>query len=209
MPILFALTATTTNFVNITSAQAQLFPESSPSRPTRDRGFEPPRRERERERDIITNTVPRGFIIPVEYEEEKILLTPEETVPITLLVAADIKDSRRNVLIPFGSEIVGQIEPNYNESGSFFSANEIIFPDGYTQRLDAESDVITRTEIIEEGANTGDILKGAAIGGAAAAVLSEIFGDIGILEVLGGAGAGALGGLLLGGSEVELISIDP
>ncbi|MEO1690580.1 MAG: hypothetical protein AAFR63_03475 [Cyanobacteria bacterium J06631_6] len=209
LPILFALTATTTNFVNITSVQAQLFPESSPSRPTRDRDYTPPRRERERERDIITDTVPRGFVIPVEYEEEKILLTPEETVPITLLVAADVKDSRRNVLIPFGSEIVGQIEPNYNESGSFFTANEIIFPDGYSQRIDAESDVITRTEIIEEGANTGDILKGAAIGGVAAAVLSEIFGDIGILEVLGGAGAGALGGLLLGGNEVELISIDP
>lgn len=205
--ILFTLTATVASFANITSAQAQLFPESSPSRPTRERDYNPPRRQRDR--DIVIDTVPRGFIIPVEYEEEKILLTPEETVPVTLLVAADIKDSRRNVLIPYNSEIVGQIEPADDGSGSFFTAEEIIFPDGSSQRLDAVSEVVTRRETIKEGASTGDILKGAAIGGAAAAVLSEIFGDIGALEVLGGAGAGALAGLLLGGNEVELVSIDP
>ena len=44
---------------------------------------------------------------------------------------------------------------------------------------------------------------------AAATVLSEIFGDIDALEILGGAGAGAIGGLLLGGNEAELVSIDP
>ena len=42
-----------------------------------------------------------------------------------------------------------------------------------------------------------------------ATVLAEVFGDIDALEVLGGAGAGAVAGLLLGGNEVELISIDP
>ncbi|MEL6929896.1 MAG: hypothetical protein AAFO95_14820 [Cyanobacteria bacterium J06600_6] len=200
--IFSALAATATNFANITPAQAQLFPES---RPTRNRNYNPPSRNR----NILPNTVPQGFVVPIEYDEEKILLTPEETVPISLFVAADIKDSRRNVLIPYGSEILGQIEPNEAESGSFFSADQIVFPNGTTQSIDAESQVVTRRETVKEGASTGDILQGAAIGATAAAVLSEIFGDLGALEVLGGAGAGALAGLLLGGNEVELVSIDP
>ena len=208
--ILSACAATITNLINVTPAQAQLFPNS----PTRDRDYNPPRdrdfnRDRDLDRRTVPNTIPRGFVIPVEYEEEKILVTPEETVPVSLLVAADIKDSRRNILIPYGSEIVGQIEPDERESGSFFNAEEIVFPDGSIQSIEAVSDVVTRRETIKEGASAGDILQGAAIGGAAAAVLSEIFGDIGALEVLGGAGAGALAGVLLGGNEVELVSIDP
>lgn len=52
-------------------------------------------------------------------------------------------------------------------------------------------------------------MAGSAGGGAAAGVLAEIFGDAGVLEVLGGAGAGALGGWLLGRREkVEVVVID-
>ena len=197
---------------NITPVKAQLFPDQ---RPTRNREYTPPS-DREytpsqpnRNRTITPYTVPRGFIIPVEFEEEKILVTPEETVPISLLVAANIKDRQGYTLIPYGSEILGQIEPSPDESGSLFVAQEIVFPNGDSQSIDAVSQVVTRRETIKKGANTGDILKGAAIGAGAAAVLSEIFGDIGAIEVLGGAGAGALAGLLLGGNEAELISIDP
>ncbi|BAZ45020.1 S-layer domain-containing protein [Chondrocystis sp. NIES-4102] len=195
--------ATIANFVNITPAQAQLFPDQ---RPTRDRDYNP---RRTPNNNIAPNTVPEGFVIPVEYEEEKILVTPEETVPITLLVAADIKDNRRNVLIPYGSEIMGQIQPSDDQSGSLFVAEEIVFPDGTSQSLNAVSNVVTRTEKVKKGANGKDIIKGAAIGAAAATVLSEIFGKIEALEVLGGAGAGAVAGILLGGNEVELVSIDP
>ena len=202
--ILSVLAVTVSNLTNTTPAQAQLFPDSS----DRNRDYNPPRRQN-RDRTVVPNTIPRGFVIPVEYDEEKILVTPEETVPVSLFVAADIKDSRRNILIPYGSEILGQIEPDEIESGSFFNAEEIVFPDGSSQSIEAVSDVVTRRETIKEGASAGDILQGAAIGGAAAAVLSEIFGDIGALEVLGGAGAGALAGVLLGGNEVELVSIDP
>jgi hypothetical protein len=54
-------------------------------------------------------------------------------------------------------------------------------------------------------------LKGAAIGGAAAAALSGLTGDkkISILEVLGGAGAGAAGGLVLGRKKVDVVVINP
>ena len=134
-------------------------------------------------------------------------MTPEETVPVTLLVAADIKDSSRNILIPYGSEIDGEIQPA--DDGSRFVATELILPDGTVYGISADSQIVTRTEKVKKGADAGDILEGAAIGAAAAVVLSEIFGDIDFLEVLGGAGAGAVAGLLLGGNEAELISIDP
>jgi hypothetical protein len=209
--ILSTLVATISNLANITPAQAQLFPESSP---TRNRDYNPPSREGDyspsRNRSFGSdNTIPQGFVIPIEYEESKILVTPEETVPITLLVAADIKDRGRNILIPYGSEIAGQIQPSDDQAGSFFTAEEIIFPDGTTQPIEAVSEVVTRTETVKKGANAGDIVKGAAIGGAAAAVLSGIFGKIDTIEVLGGAGAGALAGVLLGKKQAELISIDP
>ncbi|MEL6440898.1 MAG: hypothetical protein AAFQ80_16785 [Cyanobacteria bacterium J06621_8] len=200
--LLLVLSASATTLVHsVNIAQAQLFPEQESSR---EREYNSPRRN-----STISNTVPSGFVIPVESEESKILLTPNETVPFTLLVAANVRDSRRNTLIPYGSEIIGQIEPSDDESGSLFIAEELVFPDGTSQSIDAVSDVITRRETIKKGANAGDILKGAAIGGAAATVLAEIFGDINALEVIGGAGAGAVAGLLLGGKEVELVSIDP
>ena len=184
--------AVITPIVTLTPASAQLFPSQSRSNRTR----------------VSSRTViPAGTQIPVEYEKDKILLTKEETVPITLRVAANIRDRNRNTLIPYGSEISGQIEPA--GEGARFVAEELIFPDGTTQFINASSGIVTRTETVERGANAGDILKGAAIGGAAAAILSEVFGDISIGEVIGGAGIGALGGLLLGGNEVELISIDP
>ena len=179
--------------VNLAPVAAQLFPSENRTRRT--------------DRNRVYSVIPEGTQIPVEFEKEKILVTKTETAPITLTVAANIRDRYRNTLIPYGAEISGQIEPA--GEGSRFVAEELIFPDGTSQYINADSKIITRTETVKRGADTGDILTGAAIGGAAAVVLGDIFGDINIEEVLGGAGIGALGGLLLGGKEVELISIDP
>ena len=199
--------ATIASLANITPARAQLFP----NQPNRERIYRTPGQPRQPSRnlELSPNTIPQGFVIPVEYDEDKILVTPEETIPLTLYVAANVKDNRRNTLIPYGSEIVGEIRPNLDESGSFFVAQELIFPDGTTRSIDALSEVVTRRETVKKGANAGEILRGAAIGAAAASILSKIFGDVEFLEVLGGAGAGAIAGALLGGDEVELVSIDP
>ena len=153
-------------------------------------------------------TIPAGTTLPVRYDEaERILVTPEETVPLTLQVAANIRDRNGRILIPFGSEIVGQIQPA--ERGSQFVAQEIVI-NGQRQFLQADSAVVTRTEEVRDGVSTGNILEGAAIGGAAAAVLAEVTGGIDALEVLGGAGLGALGGFLLNrGDTEELVVIEP
>ena len=179
----------------LSPAYAQLFPSNERS-----------------ENNRINNSIviPAGATIPLEYDKEKILVTKEETIPITLTVAANIRDRSRNTLIPYGTEVTGQIEPARNgEVGSIFVADELIFADGTSQFINARSQTVTSTETVSKGKDAGDVLKGAAIGAAAATALSAIFGDISVGEVLGGAGLGAIAGLLLGGNEVELVSIDP
>lgn len=196
--------------VSVTSASAQLFPESQQNRDyERDnRDYNRGNRDYERDNRVPSTTIiPSGTQIPLEYDKEKILVTKEETIPVTLTVAANIRDRDRNLLIPYGTEIEGQIEPD--RDGSRFIAQEIVFEDGTREYVNGTSNTVTRTETVKRGQGTGDILKGAAIGGAAAAVLGEIFGDINIEEVLGGAALGALGGWLLGRESVELVSIDP
>jgi hypothetical protein len=154
--------------------------------------------------------VPSGTTIPLKYDKaEKVLVTKDETSPITLTVAANVRTRNGEILIPYNSEIIGQIEPAGN--GSRFVAKEIVTPNGRRQSISAASRIVTKTEKISEGASTGDILQGAAIGAAAASVIAAVTGDTAIAteEILGGAGLGALGGWLLGGGEKELISIDP
>ena len=154
--------------------------------------------------------IPSGVSLPVRYDEaEKIVVLPDETVPVTLQIAANIKDRRGRILIPYGSELVGELQPAGN--GARFIAQELKVAGESSQTINASSQIITRRETVKRGASTGNILEGAAIGAAAASVIAGITGDRAIAteEVLGGAGLGALGGLLLGKDEVEVISIDP
>jgi len=154
--------------------------------------------------------IPSGVSLPVRYDEaEKIVVLPDETVPVTLQIAANIKDRQGRILIPYGSELVGEVQPAGN--GARFVAQELKVAGESSQSINASSQVVTRRETVKRGANTGDILEGAAIGAAAASVIAGITGDRAIAteEVLGGVGLGALGGLLLGKDEVEVISIDP
>lgn len=154
--------------------------------------------------------VPAGTMIPIRYDEaERIVVTPNETAPVTLTVAANIRSSAGTLLIPIGSKIEGELQPT--DGGTQFVAETLIIRNSNRRLpIDATSDVITRTETIEKGTDVGNILKGAAIGAAAAAVISEIFGDIDLGEVLAGGGLGALAGLLLGGrNQAEVVVVDP
>jgi hypothetical protein len=159
--------------------------------------------------DSTRLVVPAGTVIPVRYEEaERIIVTPDETASVTLIVAQDVRSSAGTVLIPAGSEIEGELQPN--GGGTQFVSEEITLTSGQTLPIDATSEVITDTQVITEDTDP-DILRGAVIGAAAAAVLSEIFGSIDFGEVLAGAGLGALGSLLLGGGEeeVEVVIVEP
>ena len=154
-----------------------------------------------------TSAIPAGTAIPVRYDKaEKIILKPDETVPVTLTVTADVLTARGTVLIPKGSQIEGELQPA--SGGTQFVAKQVILADRKAP-IDASSNVVTRTETITRRSNPR-ILEGAAIGGAAAAVLSEVLGKINVLEVLGGAGVGALGSVLVRGhKKVDVVVLQP
>lgn len=160
--------------------------------------------------------LPAGTAIPVSLDKAKqILVTKEETLPLTLKVAANIRDSQGNLLIPSGSEIVGQIEPS--GQGSRFVAQTLIVDSEQWLPLEATSAVITRTAKINKGASAGEILAGTVAGAGAATLIAGLTGDrrIDALEVLAGAAVGTLAGWALpeagviGGDSQKVISIDP
>jgi len=158
-------------------------------------------------------SIPEGVTLPVTFDKEKVVVTPDETSDLTLKVASDIIDNNRNILIPRGSELVGQLEPAdfRGEKGSQFVARELVFPDGRKQNIDATSAVVTNKETIKRGASTGKILTDAAYGTAAASVISLITGNnkIETLEPIAGAAAGAIAGILLRRKTVEVVVINP
>jgi hypothetical protein len=156
-----------------------------------------------------TVAIPAGTTIPVRYEKEKILVTKDERAPLTLTVAANITTSDGTVLIPSGSQVVGELQPA--QGGSQFVAKELVFTNGQRVAIDATSQTITKTESVTKGSSVGGILKNAALGAAAAAAVSAVTGDKAIAteEVLGGLGIGGLIGLFLGRDRVDLIAIDP
>lgn len=156
------------------------------------------------------STIPSGTTIPVKYDQaERILVTKEETAPLTLKVAQNVVTREGAVLIPAGSQVVGELRPA--ENGSQFVARELTLTTGQRYEVNATSEVITKTERVRKGAKVGGIVKNAALGAAAAAGIQAVTGDrdIGVGETLGGAGIGALVGLFLGRDSVDLIAIDP
>ncbi len=160
-------------------------------------------------------TIPAGTRIPMQFQNgERILVSPEETLSITLRTAATIRDSNRNVLIPAGSEVNGEIRPV--GGGSQFIASEIMI-NGQSYPFNATSKVVSRTETIREGASIGEILGGTVAGAGAAAIIAGVTGDrrIDALEVLAGAAVGTLAGWglpeagIIGGGEATVIAIEP
>jgi hypothetical protein len=155
--------------------------------------------------------IPSGASIPVKYDKaDRVLVTPDERAPLTLTVAQNIVSRQGTVLIPAGSQVVGELRPAAG-GGSQFVASELVLTDGRRIAINATSEVITKTEEVRKGTNAGSVIKNTALGAAAAAAISAVTGDRAIAteEVLGGAGIGALLGVFLGRDRVQLIAIDP
>lgn len=156
--------------------------------------------------------IPAGTTIPMRYESaEKILVSLEEPdpVPVTLTTARDVVSSNGRVLIPANSRVSGELR--VVDGGAQFYAQEIVLPDRTRVALSATSSIVRTTEKVRRSANLLEVLAGSVLGAGAAAGVSAVTGDRTITpeEVLGGAGAGALGGLYLGRNEITLISISP
>ena len=160
------------------------------------------------------STVTTGTNISVSYPDgDKIVLLPDETLPLTLQVAEAVTNSQGQVLIPRNSQIIGELRPATigDQKGSQFVAQTLVLASGQRLSLQAQSAVITTTETIRRGASIGEVFAGAVLGSGAAAAVGSITGDdeIQTWEVLTGTVAGAIGGLVLGRDRTEVISIDP
>ncbi|MBE9067507.1 S-layer homology domain-containing protein [Leptolyngbya cf. ectocarpi LEGE 11479] len=160
------------------------------------------------------STVTAGTNIAVSYPDgDKIVLLPDETLPLTLQVAEAVRNSQGQVLIPRNSQIIGELRPATigNQKGSQFVAQTLVLASGQRLSLQAQSGVITTTETIRRGSSIGEIFAGAVLGSGAAAAVASVTGDdeIQTWEVLTGTVAGAIGGLILGRERTEVISIDP
>lgn len=168
---------------------------------------------------VKTSIVPPGTLIPVTLDQsDKILIGKTESRALTLTVAANLRDRAGNIVIPVGSQIVGQLQPRGR--GTQFVARQ--FSLGKTSNpnwrsINATSQVITTTEVVQQGASAAEILTGTVAGAGTATLLAGLTGDrrIDALEVLGGAAVGALAGWALpasgtlGGSSQEMIAIQP
>jgi hypothetical protein len=155
-------------------------------------------------------TIPQGTIIPVKYEKAgKILVTKDEIAPLTLMTSQSIITQNGTVLIPAGTQIIGQLKPA--QGGSQFVAQKLILTSGQEYQLSATSNIITKTETIKKGISTTGIIKNTVLGAAAAAAIAAVTGDKAIAteEVLGGAGIGGLIGLFFGKNSVDLIVVEP
>lgn len=154
-----------------------------------------------------------GTTIPVRYEQaEKIVMTPRETVPVTLTVAKNIRSEPRTgrILIPAGSQVKGELKPV--SGGTQFVAQQLILTNsGRSLPIDAVSEIVAETKTIDAKSDP-DLFKNVAVGAGAGAVLGGIFGRrVHLGQILAGAGIGA------GVSELErhrrkeaeLIVIDP
>lgn len=157
--------------------------------------------------------IPEGTMIPVSYLKDKILMMPDETLPVTFTVRTNITTQDGKVLIPAGSQVKGELRPAGDDATQFV-AQELIYPNGSKRPFSATSSPITETETVRRGTNTGDLLKNAALGTAAAAAIAAVTGDRAIAteELLIGAGAGAVLTLIqnfLGRNNVDLLVVEP
>jgi hypothetical protein len=156
--------------------------------------------------------IPSGVTFPVAYDREKILVTPEETVDLTLTIAANITTNDGQLLIPAGTQVVGELRPM--GEGTQFVAQQLVFPDEGRIEIQAVSPVITDRETVEDDTDSQTLIENAALGTAAAAAISAITGNRSATTgaVLSNAGSNTLASLIqrfLGQDEVELIVIDP
>jgi hypothetical protein len=163
------------------------------------------------EQPPVAVVIPQGTAIPVKYDRaDKILVTRDETAPLTLIVSQNVVTERGVVVIPAGSEVIGQIKPVKNTKGSQFVAQKLIV-NGKEYAINATSEVITKTQTVQKGDRLGSALKNSVLGASAAAAVSAVTGDRAIAteEVLSGAAIGGLIGAFFGKKSVDLIVINP
>jgi hypothetical protein len=157
----------------------------------------------------LARVVPAGTSIPLKQPDGKrIIVTPDETVRVTLVTTEEVRSRRDNTVIPAGTRIRGEFRPT--NGGTAFYADRIELSGG-DRNIMGRTNVINNRQTIKKGVNTNRIWQGALVGGGAATVISALVTRPGVFKTLAGAGAGALAGWLIGrngGRETDVIVVD-
>ncbi|MEM9093128.1 MAG: hypothetical protein AAGC93_30920 [Cyanobacteria bacterium P01_F01_bin.53] len=141
---------------------------------------------------LLTTMVPAvnaadSSILTSSAADETLYLDDDEIYPDYALEVEQATEVN-GIQLPVGTLIYGQYEPAPGEDDLIFVA-ESFAVNGRTYSFDAVSERLEdRTDPRDR--RLGEIAKDAAIGAAGGALLSEILGDIDLIEVLGGAAAG-------------------
>jgi hypothetical protein len=152
--------------------------------------------------------VPAGTIIPLEQPNGKrIVVTPEESVKVTLVTTEDVQGRRGNAVIPRGTKVKGEFRPT--NGGTAFYAQRIELPNG-SREIEGRTNVVDNRTTVKKG-SSDPIWQGALVGGGAATIISALVTRPGIGKTLLGAGVGAAAGWLIGGrgKSAEVIVVEP
>lgn len=118
--------------------------------------------------------VTAGTTIPVSYSNaQEIILRPDETVDLTVRVAADIQDTNGAIAIPAGSQIVGKLVPA--TGGSQFVAQTVVI-NGQQYAINASSGIAQTTKSVRD-VSLAKTLTGAALSTGVAAIIGGTSGD--------------------------------
>jgi hypothetical protein len=150
-----------------------------------------------------------GTTVEVQQPDGKrIIVTPDETVAVTLVTRDAVRSQAGTVVIPRDTRIEGEFRPA--QDGTQFVARRILFRDGSERNINARTNIVNYRRTIQRGTNTDPIWQGALVGGGASVLISSIVTRPGIFKTLAGAGAGALAGYLIGGrKKSEVIVVRP
>jgi hypothetical protein len=111
---------------------------------------------------------------------------PDTSYPLALTVPQNIYNSGGWLVIPAGSQIVGELRP---VTGGLRFYGHTLQVNGHSYAVQVSSDTIHDRKDPREYA-TGAIVGDAAIGAAGGALIGAVTGDVDAAEVLGGAAAG-------------------
>ena len=140
-----------------------------------------------------TVTLPQGTLVVARSGSQRVILAPQDRLPLSLTVVQEVRDTQGRLVIPAGTTIQGEMRPG--AGGSQFVAQQITLR-GKTLPLEAVSQPVRPTQELSER-SLRPILPGALVGTAAAALIAGVSGDrrIEAGEVLAGTVAGAAAGL--------------
>jgi S-layer homology domain len=137
--------------------------------------------------DIFLNA---GETIPVKYTAgDRIIVTPNETVALTLTTKFDVNTADGTIIIPAGSQIEGVLKPQ--NGGSQFVARNLLI-NGVSYPISASSGVVTRVQNTRD-INLLSLARNSVLGAGVAAGISGLAGDRTITpeKVIAGAATGA------------------